>query len=150
MRPVPLLCFLFPVLAVPAAPNLFSVSPYVQHPDTNAMSILFFTTADVSGTLGLNPSARASFQRKSWLRSVLRLTPYRSLKWPAREGGLGLRRTSGEFRLKPALQAGLRTAMLPTSRKKALARLGYATSAALAAGRRGPDYAVQYAIKVVK
>ena len=25
------------------------------------------------------------------------LTPQRSLKWPAREGGLGLRRTSGEI-----------------------------------------------------
>lgn len=80
MKPVLVLCFLFLVCATSAAPNLFSVSPYVQHPDTNAMTIVFFTTenckaqvkvwrvngtddvspqwtegVDVSATLGLNP-----------------------------------------------------------------------------------------------
>ena len=33
------------------APNLFSVSPYVQHPTTNGMTILFFTTESCAATV---------------------------------------------------------------------------------------------------
>ena len=55
---VPALCLLSFVfdLSVVAAPNLFSVSPYVQHPDTNAMSILFFTTESVQATVKVWPA----------------------------------------------------------------------------------------------
>ena len=56
MKPILALCLLSLVLAASAAPNLFSVSPYVQHPDTNAMSILFFTTANVKATVKVWPA----------------------------------------------------------------------------------------------
>jgi len=38
-------------LSAGAAENIFSVSPYVQHPATNAMSILFFTTKSCAATV---------------------------------------------------------------------------------------------------
>ena len=37
--------------APPAARNLFSVTPYVQHPATNAMTVIFFTTESCAATV---------------------------------------------------------------------------------------------------
>ena len=48
-----------------AAPNLFSVSPYVQHPTADGMTILFFTTADCAATVKCWPVAEAATVRTS-------------------------------------------------------------------------------------
>ena len=63
------LCLLSFVLPAAAAPNLFSVSPYVQHPDTNAMSILFFTTDNVKATVKVTPPA-ADLSVRAEIRDV--------------------------------------------------------------------------------
>ena len=57
------LCLLSLVLPAAAAPNLFSVSPYVQHPTADGMTILFFTTADCAATVKCWPVAEAATVR---------------------------------------------------------------------------------------
>jgi len=51
LRSLFLFSILLSILSAGAAENIFSVSPYVQHPATNAMSILFFTTKSCAATV---------------------------------------------------------------------------------------------------
>ena len=51
VKPVFVLCLLSLVLPAVAAENVFSVSPYVQHPTADGMTVLFFTTKPCEATV---------------------------------------------------------------------------------------------------
>ena len=55
--------FAFAAVAAAAAENVFSVSPYVQHPTADGMTVLFFTTKSCEATVKCWPVADAATVR---------------------------------------------------------------------------------------
>ena len=64
MKPVFVLCLLSLVLPAVAAENVFSVSPYVQHPTADGMTVLFFTTKPCEATVKCWPVAEPATVRE--------------------------------------------------------------------------------------